>query len=264
MNCRMFPAAAHLTDWNQRNPKVSTHSVAFVQLKQEPLNYEFYVFTLTTHSGYSVGQCLHMVYTSSSKRNMPAAEWVTQKQPQTRMKSPDCLPRLLLATAATDKHLFCSSVCCKCSQLLKHVPISVRRLKHKELFEAARNRTLVQTAGLWGASRGWNGLVGTGFGSSASGFGRGKKKHHVFTTKKKKKRKKPKPYSLLFILQFTHWLLLLNQSSCYIKVSLVLQNETKQWWFLSQNVTAAAEVYIAAPCWGYSWKLSRKASSELW
>lgn len=38
----------------------------------EPLNYEFYVFTLTIHSGYSVGQCLRTVYTSFSKSNMPA------------------------------------------------------------------------------------------------------------------------------------------------------------------------------------------------
>lgn len=86
---------------------------------------------------------------------------------------------------------------------------------------------LVQTAGLWGASRGWNGLVGTGFGSTASGLDEGRKKtsclHH-----REEKKKNPKPYSLLFILQFTQWLLFLNQSSCYIKVSLVLQNETKQ------------------------------------
>ena len=192
MNCRMFPAAT-------QNPKFLMHSVVFVQLKQNHSIMNFYVFTLTTHSGYGVGQCLHMVYTSSSKRNMPAAEWVTQKRPQTRMKSPDCLPRLLFTAATTNKHLFCSSVCCKCSQLLKHVPVSVRRLKHKELFEAARNRMLVQTAGLWGASRGWNGLVGTGFGSTASGLDEGRKKtsclHHR-EEEKKRKTQSPTVFSL--------------------------------------------------------------------
>lgn len=96
----------------------------------EPLNYKFmYLHQLPA----LVTALASMVYTRSSKSRTPASY---AKRPQACMKSPGCLPCLLFHHHNQQTFVL-SSACCNCSQLLKHVSISVSRLRHKELFQTA-------------------------------------------------------------------------------------------------------------------------------
>ncbi len=74
-------AFAHSTDWNQ-NPNLflMKSSCTVLPLCSSNRSTQLWILCICTdyHSGYNDDQCLHMVYASFSKCNMPA-KWVTQR-----------------------------------------------------------------------------------------------------------------------------------------------------------------------------------------